>query len=38
MLHALLMSIQEGANVNKLTKFKIFREKSSQKFFRLQKV
>ena len=33
-LDVLLTSTEEGANVNKLTKFKIPGEKSSQKFFR----
>ena len=32
-LEALLISTKEGANVNKLTKFKISGEKSPQKFF-----
>ena len=36
-LEALLISTEEGANVNKLTKFKISGEKSSQKFFRSAK-
>ena len=34
MLDVLLISTEEGANVNKLAKFKISGEKSSQKFFR----
>ena len=33
-LGILLTSMEEGANVYKLTKFKISGEKSSQKFFR----
>ena len=32
-LEALLISMEEGTNVNKLTKFKISGEKLSQKFF-----
>ena len=34
MLNVLLISTEEGANVNKLAKLKIFGGKSSQKLFR----